>query len=157
MFSPNYKELTCKCKVVRRVDDDGTRFVPDLPDLQFGLVLCFVDGVNHYAYPLPASAEGKDCICHVVYKSKDDEAMQKFAGKIGLGNAVCKTPEYKSIVTATVASVKIAEEKARLIAEVEAKGEVVKQSDLDAVKYVEADKDDGQPLWIFQTKEYVDH
>lgn len=156
MFSPNYSELDFLVKVVKRGTGKDTRYIPNLPDLSFGLVLNFVNGINYYAYPLPAETLGLDCLCHVVYHAKDNAVMQAWTGKLGQGNAICKLTAYKTIVGKTVGEVKVAEEKARLTAEAEAKGEAVKQAELDAVKYVEADKDDGVPLWVFQNKEYVD-
>lgn len=152
MFAPNYKELTVTSRVVKRGDD----YVPDLPDLQFGLVLNFVDGQNHYAYPLPASTEGKTCISHVIYFAKDDATMQKFAGKLGVGNEVTRLTAYKEIVKTTVSEKYIEDEKARLTAEAEACGELVSKTDLDKVSYTESDAADCVPLWVFQRKEYVD-
>jgi hypothetical protein len=156
MFYPNYKEMTVKTTVKKDGSGEDTRYIPDLPITNTGLCLVYCMGRNFYAYPLPPETEGQPCICHVVYPVKDDEIMQKFAGKLGLGNEVTKLSAYKDIVKQTVGEQKIAEEKVRLTSEAEAKGEVVKQADLDAVEYSEADKDDGVPLWVFQTKEYID-
>ena len=156
MFFPNYKELDFKVKIVKRGMGEDERFVPDLPDIPYGLVLVFCNGFNHYAYPLPPETEGQEAICHVVYHTEDSEAMDNFAGKLGLGNEVTKTDEYKSVVKQTVGEKYIADEQARLIREVEAKGEVVKQEDLDVVKYEGVDKDDGYPVFVFLQKGYVD-
>ena len=152
MFAPLYKELDFKVKIVKRDDT----YVPDLPDLPFGLVLVFCGNVNYYAYPLPASTEGKDALVHVVYKAEDDVIMQKFAGKLGSGSEVCKTLEYKSIITTTVADVKIAEEKAKLIAEADSIGAVVSIDDLNKVEYKEVDANDGYPVFVFLHKDYLD-
>jgi hypothetical protein len=156
MFAPSYKEITVKTTVKKVSSFDGDRYVPDLPNLSYGLVLVFCDGVNYYGYPLPASTLGKDCIAHVVYFAKDDKVMQEFKGKLGAGNAVCKTADYKSVVKTTVASAYIAQQKEIITAAAEAKGEVVKQEYLDAVKYEGIDKDDGYPIFVFLQKEYVD-
>lgn len=156
MFAPSYKEITVKTTVKKVSSFDGDRYVPDLPDLQYGLVLVFCDNVNYYAYPLPASTEGKDSICHVVYHAKDDKVMQEFKGKLGVGNAVCKTADYKSVIKTTVAEVKIAEQKEAIIEAAAALGQVPSQVELDAVKYESDDALDGEPKWIFLTKEYVD-
>ena len=152
MLFPHYKEMTVSSTVVKRGED----YVPDLPDLQYGLVLNFVDGVNHYAYPLPKSAEGKTCISHVIYFAKDDKVMQEFKGKLGVGNEVTKLKAYTDIVKTTVAEKYVAEEKARLTAEAESKGEVVKQEDLDKVAYLGADGENAIPVWVFLRKDYVD-
>ena len=156
MFSPNYMELDFAVPIIQRGSGEDTRYVPSLPDLSFGLVLCFVDGVNYYAYPLPASTLGKQCLAHVVYQAKDDAILQVHPGKLGKGNEVCKLTAYKEIVQKTVAEKYIEEEKEKLTKEAEAKGEEVKQEDLDKVKYEEADKDDGYPILVFLEKDYVD-
>lgn len=159
MFYPHYRELDFAVKIVKRETGEDTRYVPDLPDVPLGLVLVFCGGINYYAYPLPPETLGLDCLCHVVYHAKDDAVMSVWPGKLGQGNIICKLAAYKTIVGKTVGEVKVAEEKARLTAEAEAKGEVVKQADLDAVKYDlkdHEDANDGIPLWIFNTKEYSD-
>jgi hypothetical protein len=149
-------ELDFKTTVVKRGEGDDVRYVPNLPDIPYGLVLVFCNNQNFYAYPLPPETEGLDCLAHVVYHAKDDAVMQAHPGKLGKGNEVTKLEEYKSLVVTTVADQKIAEEKARLTKEAEAKGEVVSKENLDKVDYKEADAEDGIALWVFNTKEYLD-
>jgi len=158
MFAPNYKELTVFTKFIKVTTDNEVRYIPDLPINKSGLILVNCDGRNHYAYPLPASCEGKDAICHVVYFAEDDLKMQSFAGKLGTGYDVCKLQQYKDCCKTTIADVKIAEEKQRLILEAE-KNKVSPPSkeELDAVTYEEADKDDGYPQWVFLKKDYADN
>ena len=158
MFAPDYKELTVKTIIKRVGDKEDVRYIPDLP-VQPGLCLVYCMGRNFYAYPLPPETENQEAICHVIYQAKDSEAMDKFAGKLGLGNEVCKLKAYTDIVKTTVGEQKIAQEKEKLIQEATAKGEVVKPSELEAVKYDIKDfpdAEDGAPIWIFQTKEYAD-
>ena len=160
MFAPHYMEQTLSCKIVRRGSGESLRFVPDIPEeIRIGLCLVYCMDRNFYAYPLPPETEGRDCIAHIVYFSEDDSIVQKFAGKIGAGNEVCKTTAYKSLVTTTVADVKVAEMKAEAVAEAAKLGQVVSQATLDAVKYDIKDHPealDGNPLWVFQEKEYID-
>ena len=156
MFYPDYKETTCICDVVKRETSEGSTYVPDLPDLSYGLVLVFCAGNNYYAYPLPASLEGKSCVCHVVYHSKDEAVMNKFNNRIGEGNAVTKLASYKGIVKKTVRDVKIADEQAKLKAEAEAEGKEVNQAELDKVDYTGDDALDGYPVWVFLQSNYKD-
>ena len=158
MFAPHYLEQTFIIPVVQRGTGEDIRYLPDLPETKngFGLVLCFVGGINYYAYPLPASTLGKQCLCHVVYHAEDDGVMKDKKLKLGKGNEVTKIKEYKDIVKKTVGQKYIEDEKVRLTQEAEAKGETVDQATLDAVTCDLPEKDDGVPLWVFQTKGYVD-
>jgi len=162
-FGPDYKEATLYTEIIKVGEGDDVRYVPMLPmdkDLKMirtGLTLVFCEGVNYYAYPLPKELEGKFCIAHIVYFAEDEEIVKNFPiVTLGKGNEVCKTFLYQSVVKTTVADVKIAEEKARLTAEAEAIGEVVKPDVLDKVTYTKPDFADGHPVWIFLDKSYAD-
>jgi len=155
-FYPGYMEMDVISRVVKVGEKEEARYVCDVPIERQPLILVFVDGVNYYAYPLPASTEGKECLAHVVYHSEDDKAMQKFAGKLGAGNKVTKLAEYKAIVQKSVSEAFVESEKAKIVAEATAKGEIASKEDLDKVSYKGEGGDDGIPLWVFQTKEYID-
>lgn len=159
MVFSHYLELIFITKVVKRGTGEDTRYLPDIPDLQYGMVLNFVGGVNYYAYPLPESTLGKDCLSHVRYRITDSAIVEKAPGIVGRDIEVTKLEAYKAIVKTTVAEKYIADTKATLIAEAEAKGEIVAKEVLDAVKYDvkdHPDANDGVPVWIFNTKEYID-
>jgi len=156
MFFPDYKECDVKTTVKQVGDGEDARFIPDLPIDRQPYTLVYCDGVNYYAYPLPKETLGKECICHVVYFAEDDKLVQRFKGLIGIGNEVCKTPDYKSIITTTVADVKIAEQKEILIADASTKGETVDPAVLSKVDYKGTDALDGYPVWAFLTTDYRD-
>lgn len=82
--------------------------------------------------------------------------MQEFNGKLGSGNSVCKTADYKSVVKTTVAEKYIADEKAKITEAAAVLWQVPSQVELDAVKYDGADKNDGYPIFVFLQKEYID-
>ena len=96
MFNPIYNEAVIKTRII---NIDGA-IVPELP-VASGMTLVFADGINYNPGDLPERLVGKDCLALIVFKKDLSNIVEATQGYLGMGNAVCNTSEYQSIVGST--------------------------------------------------------
>ena len=93
MFNPIYNEAVIKTRIINK--DEA--IVPELPVMS-GMTLVFAEGINHNAGELNESLVGKDCLALIVFKKELSPIVEATQGYLGMGNAVCNTIEYQSMV-----------------------------------------------------------